>query len=109
MPCFSIKGAHGSAISFRLYRNCAPTCEGCAAPSTECVNMQIRLRKHKRLVIGQSTISGEPSFGVVASGTSLCITVCITVGVFCQLFGVVDNERCFKLGCSLRGQYRPSF
>ena len=75
-------------------RGCAPTCDGTAAPGAECWNMNLRLRRRKRVVMSLSATHGAPRdvFGcwVVmwcccvceGGGHSLC---CLSLSVFLAL------------------------
>lgn len=46
-------------------KGCGPTCLGTAAPGTECHNMRLRLRQHKRVVMGLSNVQGWGAFVLV--------------------------------------------
>jgi len=68
------------------YRNCASTCEGCALPESECHNMCLRLRRHKRVVMGQSTVAGMcvlPVFWII--GHKRVVMGLFTVAGMCVL------------------------
>eukprot|EP00983_Pelagomonas_calceolata_P067573 1149522-Pelagomonas_calceolata.AAC.2 len=47
------------AVSDSPSPNCNAMCEGCAPPESECHNMRLRLRQHKRVVMGQSIVAGR--------------------------------------------------
>ncbi|KAF5843242.1 enhancer of zeste 2, partial [Dunaliella salina] len=57
-PCL----AAGRECDPDLCRNCNAMCEGCAVPASECHNMRLRLRQHKRVVMGQSIVAGWGAF-----------------------------------------------
>ncbi|KAG1661637.1 hypothetical protein FOA52_007518 [Chlamydomonas sp. UWO 241] len=57
-PCL----AAGRECDPDLCNNCAPTCDGTAAPGTECLNMKLRLRQHLRAFMGKSTVQGWGAF-----------------------------------------------
>ena len=76
-----------------LCKSCCATCEGTAAPGTECLNMRLRMRQHMRIMMGKSTVQGDwrvwVCWGLLPGAIGFKALV---VGVYSKGFG---NTRTF--------------